>query len=609
MKKIIYLLLIPLLSLSACETETMTIDPFYFPSIYEMIKRDTTYSEFARIIDKAGYEGMLRAYGDYGCLAPVNEAFRTYYKSKGPGFRFENLTQAQVDSIARTHILQCSFLTYNQQEGFLPMLNMNSNAIYLSFGTNATSTKTVIYINDSSQIITKDIKLTNGVIHSINRLLIPSNASIYDVIGKNPDFSIFYEALKITKLCDSISKFKDDSYVATQTFKDFYNVTEVINPKQRLYGYTILAEDNQVLKAAGIHSLNDLIQKAKLNYPADATYDTDFSNAKNSLHQYMSYHLLNKLVCPNRLVFTRNTFRNSVPDEFWETMLANRIIKLSVVDGKYLLNANSPAAVELSTANAQQTLNGIYYRLNQPLMYNQAVENMLLNTRIRFDAASLFPELTNNDIRASQGKMVSNSLSGDQFGFEPSYLKNVQMTPATKLYYVSGIANERGCYQADMFLVTGRYDLNIRTLPLPPGTYELRMGYFAHSSHSTAQLYVDGVAVGSQLNFSIPLSHPSIGYLMDYETEDNGYENDKNLRNKGYMKAPNNFYYGSSIVRNSPIHLRKIIGTFTFTEYEPHFIRFRSVANEVSRQLPIDYFEFVPQSIYYPTNGLPETRD
>lgn len=608
MKKFAFFVLIVTM-FTACEKEVICVDPFFSEPIYGWISRDSSLTEFKKVIDKAGLKGMLSAYGNYTCLAPVNSAFRAYYASKGARFTFDSLSQSQVDSIARTHILVKSFLTTEQKDGLLPMLNMDHRAIEIKFTSSSIDTRLMIMLNDSSEILDKDIRTENGVLHIVSKLIRPSNASLFDFVGKNPNLSIFYEALKLTHLCDSISKFNDETYHPTKVIKDIYNTYTIINPSERRFGYTLLAEDNTVLSASGINSLNDLIQKAKEIYPTSAAYDNEYTSRENSLNKYMSYHLINKLIFRDKFLFPRNAIRGYYPDEFLETMLQNKLIKTSFSNLGITLNGNSNNSVIVQMDGSKATVNGIYHLLNKMLAYTPDVENMFQKTRIRFDMACLFPELTNNDIRASEGRMTENDFLGDYFGFESGYLANLKMTEDTKMCYIAGTGSEWGSYQSDVFIGTGNFDITIRLLPVPPGTYELRLGYAANSNRSVAQLYIDGVPQGAPVDFRDQLIAPEIGYILDAQTDDNGYENDKNLRNKGYMKAPNTFYYGSTLVRDSPAHCRKIIGTFTFSNYQAHSIRLRSVLVGKDRQCPLDYFEFVPESIYSPANGLPESRE
>jgi hypothetical protein len=155
----------------------------------------------------------------------------------------------------------------------------------------------------------------------------------------------------------------------------------------------------------------------------------------------------------------------------------------------------------------------------------------------------------------------------------------------------------------------GSYDITMRLLPVPPGTYELRFAYTATSKRSVTQIYVDNKPVGIPLDLRIWARDPKIGWVTDLETEDNGFENDKMMRNRGYMKGPTTYYYGQTLSRNYNGCLRRIVGTFTSTDYMAHTLRFKSVLDDVSSQCMMDYIELVPKSIFNPPTGEAESRD
>jgi hypothetical protein len=75
------------------------------------------------------------------------------------------------------------------------------------------------------------------------------------------------------------------------------------------------------------------------------------------------------------------------------------------------------------------------------------------------------------------------------------------------------------------------------------------------------------------------------------------------------MKAPNTIFSNGRVMRDEPDALRRIIGTFTFTEYASHTIRYKSVDGFTDKQCEMDYFEFVPKTIFNPASGEPEGRE
>lgn len=608
MKKLSILLFVSLVSFS-CIKEDLVYKTFTGDLIYTYLQKDTTYSEFVKFVDKAGMKGMLSAYGSYACLAPNNTAFRKLYRSLGSSkFNFDSLRQGQIDTIARTHIMINKFMVIEQKDGVLPNVNMNGRVVEIKFATDPQTSGLKIMLNDSSQIVSRDNEVYNGVIQGIDRVLVSSNILLPDFISRNPEMSIFSEALELTQLSDSLTKVKDENYHPTKIFKDEYDKFDIVNPVERKYGYTILAESNTVLKSYGINNLQDLYKKAKEIYPADAKYDGDYTDRHNSLNQFIAYHLINKAIYYNKFFYTRNALKGYTPDEFIETMLPERIIRVSLENQNVTVNKSTDSKTVISKDGSRTTINGVYHSLTKLLVYSPSVENMLQNTRIRFDIVSLFPEMINNNIRASEGLMTINNSTGDRFGFEAGYLTGIKISKDTRLIYMSAKDQQWNAYQADEFHGLGAYDLTVRLLPVPPGTYELRFGYSAWDGRSVTQVYIDNKPIGIPLDLRITANDPRIGSILDSQTDDNGFENDKMMRNRGYMKAPTTVFSGK-VLRNEPTALRRIIGTFTFTDYAAHTIRYKSVDGSTTKQCEMDYFEFVPKSIYSPASGEPEERD
>jgi uncharacterized surface protein with fasciclin (FAS1) repeats len=561
-------------------------------------KKPETYSEFVKVINKSGLKGMLSAYGTYSCLAPTNTAMNLYYKSLGANFTFDSLTTEQINYIAKTHIIPDTYLTIDLVTGAIPTPNMNQRYILINFTTDSVG-KLQIILNSESKIISKDIEVYNGAIHTLDRVLQPSNAQLPDLIVSNSNLSIFASALVLTGLSDSLRLIEDKSYVPVNTFPDISGSGHVPSPEYRKFGYTVLAESNDVFAANGITSLNDLKAKAAEWYPSGSAYANDFTNRNNSIKQYISYHLINKTINYNSFIYKSNSVPNVTRYEFIESMYPNALMKVNddltglKINQDVERGANGVTILSQDAASKDQSaINGVYHLIDNVLLYTDATQTMLLNTRIRFDISSLLPELATNGIRG---------LAGKDFCFPQGYLANLKFSKESRLYYLGSRLNWEN-YQGDEMMGLGSYDLTLRLPPVPPGTYELRYGYNANQFRGVAQIYVDNQPIGIPLDLRIWADNPKIGWLEDALTTDNGVENDKMMRNRGYLKGPITFQSQNGdvkmIARNHKGALRRVIGTFTFETSEPHYIRFKSVLEDRSAQFHMDYIEYVPKNIY-----------
>ena len=594
------------------EIDERFITSFTGDMIYSYLKKDSdNFSEYIKLVDMAGLKGMLSAYGEYTCLAPTNEAFAAYYKSRGELFTRDSLTAEEINYITRTHIVNRKYLTENLSDGVIPNVNMNDRVIEILFDSDSITGKAIILLNRNSEVVEKDIEVYNGVIHTINRVLTPSMAQLPDLIGAEPDLTIFSAALKLTGMNDSLLLIEDNTYDPhLYQYKDEYETYNIPCPPTRKYGYTAFVESDDLFSRNGINTIDDLIRKAEEWYPSPG-YENNFTNRNNSLNKFISYHLIEKIVNSNQFFFDVSAAKNTELYEFLETMFTHRIMKVSnkrLTSGMAaMINPDSEDELYVTT-RSKTTVNGVIHYLHKILRYTDNVEYMLSNTRIRFDFSALMPEVHNNNLRLSNSQ---NNSSGDRYGIPPGYFKYIQQTKDTRFIYLAGKDRMWHDYQGDEMMGLGTYDLTVRLLPVPPGTYELRFGYSGNTQRSVTQIYVDGKPIGIPLDLRMRKTDPKIGWIPDTETDDNGVEIDKALRNRGFMNAPVTMVIGqnSKPLREEPYPMRRIVGTFTFDTYEPHYIRFRSVLENPKAQAMMDYFEFVPKSVYAPPGGEPEPRD
>ena len=98
-------------------------------------------------------------------------------------------------------------------------------------------------------------------------------------------------------------------------------------------------------------------------------------------------------------------------------------------------------------------------------------------------------------------------------------------------------------------------------------------------------------------NFNQTGTDPQIGWVKDENTKDDGEENDKMMRNRGYMKGPNsilNAVYKTTL-REGDACLRFIVNKFTWQDYGAHYFRAKNIESE-NGEFHLDYFELVPIS-------------
>ncbi len=579
-------------------------------------ERADDYSEFAGILQETDVMGLLNTYGEYTCFAPTNEALYRFYEKEGLA-GYHEMSEDSLYKLVYNHIIK-DYTIESKDFGIGRLSALNMANRYIS--TNPTIDSIgfpVIYINDYSLVLNRDIDVHNGVIHSVDRVIIPTDSTLVERLSVDKNFSLFFEALLKTNLHSKLNLIEDYSYDPNDDpelapIKEINILQEI--PQFRKYGYTALIESDSTYIANGINDINDLYAKAKEWYP-EAT-DEDFESENNALNQFISYHLINKQLGYTKFILdydTEHMFKNAGPQydmyEYIEPMLKNSLIEVKIdrklsegnlfnaiptVQGE---NGSYTKVIRIVDDNYDNdALNGVYHEIDGILLYDRDVVSTIRSKRLRLDAASFFPEITNNNMRGSGVAQI--------FILPRGYLENVSYSENTKLRYLSQNLRLED-FQGDEFIFGNNnksdvlYDLTLNILPIPAGTYEIRLGYQPLVRRGVAQMYWDGKPTGIPVDFTINADDPSIGHQVPGRNSDDpyGYENDKMMRNRGFMKGPMSYHapdkdwYPAPNARESVRSLRKIVGKYTFDKTERHTLRLKAV--ELG-EFMIDYIEIVP---------------
>ncbi|MFM2293405.1 MAG: hypothetical protein RIS29_3218 [Bacteroidota bacterium] len=579
------------------------------------IENDTSLIEFNRLMDTTKVKGLLNAYGYYTCFAPSNSAMKKFYKSKGKK-SIKDFTADTLLLIAYDHIInKASIESSAFPVGRLPYSSMSDRYITASFASNED-----IYVNKTSIIISKDNLVHNGVVHIVDKVLDPVRSGVAEVISKDTLFSLFSEALSITGLADSLQLTVDASYNITDSYAlELENAvqgsvaSERHAPRSRRYGYTVLMESNKTMESHGIKNLADLKAYAASVYdqvyPQDAAI-ANVADRRNSLNRFVAYHLIDKEISYSKFVqdyYTNHQSHFMDLYEYIETMCPNTLLEVkmdwaTLQPNRFNTNSETGKYISIVAGNYDNdAANGVYHEIDNMLVYSADVEAGLSSKRLRFDFASLFPELTNNNMR---GRATDNNVLY-RYAIPSGYLARLKCANDKTVVGYTTPNDKLMNYEGDEFFIAATggnlYDFTVTTLPVPAGTYEVRFGYQSNGRRGVAQFYVDGVPTGVPVNLNTLGTDALIGYVNpgDEASDPNGYENDKMMRNRGYMKGPNSFkaivesWYAGKSARYNSSNLRKILGTYRFSTTGKHEIMVRGLSGG---QFQIDFIEFVPTS-------------
>lgn len=465
---------------------------------------------------------------------------------------------------------------------------------------------------------------------------------------------------KINKFKDAEWEEKHYDKLGTKVQAEYYTGSDRyagLFPDKRNYGYTVFVETDDVFEANGITdipSLKEYIREHnnfddETNQGNKTSWEDDYENDYNWLNQFVAYHILpEKLTTRTMVTFaneygvTPTTRKNEQSTgktsfnvnvwEYWETMgvqrrsmkitgcriageVQRRINRKSEYRQSDYRELNSSVNIpgilikEDNEGRPMEARNGFYYPIDGILLWNLDVPTKVLNERMRYDVTSLFPELLTNEIR--QNRI-------DSWFFPNDYFDNIyEATSETELEYMpnTGWAGGDGSwvdYQMDEFNIRGKVDFTMKLPPVPyTGTYELRYGVWTSDRRGMVQVYI-GKNPRNLPAIGVPLDLRFTGVNVDltgWVSEDQItatvgdstalYENQKTMRNMGFMKGPKYIYRDTGhTARDISGHVRKIIFTGTLEAGATYWIRFKSVLDDPKKEFFYDYIELVPKAIY-----------
>lgn len=615
-------------------------------------EHEDVYSSFIHILNRGGRLNLMKAYGQYTCFAPTNEAVEHFLFEQDSIYKaslvddnpndiiwtgvtstdLNELSDSMCKVIAQTHLIPYIYLTMDLEHDIIPTMNMNDRYLSLSYDTDE-SGHSILIINGDGKVIARDEEVENGVVHTIDAVLNPSTNTLPKQIEDQGFFHIMSEAIKATGFEDKLQGYKDETYTdGDLTAPSIYGDKLVPYPANRYLGYTAFLEPDQLLFEHGIHNLEDLAVKCAEWYPnADAS--APLTSPENPVNQFVGYHLLDRNLPYSRLVCykIKNGKWNSEDDfydksdrhEYFETM-SGRLLKVTMprslsdngIRNSIYLNwyneSGSPvedlinnmvystdAFKDLDTAYVDfvaSALNGTIHPINKILIYNEDVMvGRVLNSVVRIDFSSMLSELTNNSIRWQE---FTHTSDGEVF-IPHTYCKNLKVNSEETRHYILCPHTGWGNYQGDEMMTQDSYDIAYKLPPMPAGTYEIRFGYTTYSYRGIVQFYLDNEVTGIPVDLRIEATHPNIGFIADKQTEDNGIQNDKEMKNRGYLKGPSSMYAYNNTenARDNARIIRKVITTKYLGEGE-HWLRFKNVYENSTNttQFMHDYVEFVPLS-------------
>ena len=696
-----------LLVFSACKEEIDTANRFTFTgeTVASFLqKNDTLFGQYTELLKNVKQSSKTQSTiatllsittNNYTCFAPTNQAINdfldsAYTKGVFPSNDFlvfldsVKADKEIADSLAEVIVLNSIISHGNDVKGLeaenfpddngtFPLPNLKDRYLTANKET-PVGGQTEYYILEDVKVVYKNLKVENGYIHGVNKVVSPATEGVSEIFAGVKNMTLFDQLLQKTGWSDSVSA----AHALDQAYDELYLSTDLESempdniaagqskstayvPEHRKYGFTIFAETDEALNnILGLSSPDELIQKlsdhlyglwgnGQMEGVTFGTSDEDLRKPDNAINQFVAYHILPVALPSNQLVYhynekdyDRKTGRLTIPVfEYYETMSMaggpRRLLKIyqSRESGGVRLNRKpimDPKTyeemgtdVEGILVGGQQGLgavisavNGYVYPIDELLVYtNEETARKVLKERIRFDCASLVPELINLGYRRPSAKIKG---SKDNIYFPRDFkTKNIQRSQYTYFSYLSGVNLDWSNYQGDELTFRGNYDITVKLPPVPyAGTYEIRLAISGNTMRGMCQVYFGAegetltpvdipIDLRMKENYSSPetvgLAELNVGW--EQETDDQEYNDrvNKALRNKKWIKGPR--YYrahlstsAGNMAYNLPTVVRKILTEEYMEPNQTYYIRFKSVLENANTDFYFDYMEMVPSEIY-----------
>ena len=502
------------LSLISCDDDPGSDYMYVMKSEYaaDFIKNRSQFSQFTEIIQRAHMMDLLGTYGSYTVFAPTNDAVDEYLHGRGLT-SVGQLTNADCDTIAFTHIIEQEYFTTDYNDGTYPVMNMLDRPLTVTCDSDTLSVpgevRLAIYINKTSRMLQMDDSVMNGVVHTMSKVIGTNNFMLPDIIEQDENSQLFFAGLVETHLTDSLEKYIDESYTVGADSIDWTNDRLIVHTgneydnvaymKNRYYKFTAFIPTDNILSGKyGVTDIEGLKRLAKEcydpAYPEDANID-DPTDRRNSLNRFISYHLLpfqgtyyrlTAVDGPNSALASAMFFRRLWDISCWyETMMPHSIMKFSFPNGGdaglYINRRGIQSRADQrgykirgslvlpasETKVDQASLNGVFHYIDDILSYGYHpglkvnTQYDVMSERIRVDCSALSPDFMTSGARGHNTRINTPNNPG-LYGQQS--LSTKSDNPNTCLGFKAGSAQN--------FYFTDATHVHIRPRYLPFASYE-----------------------------------------------------------------------------------------------------------------------------------------
>lgn len=198
LKSILALSLIGLFTFSACSKDDDNDQMEEMQSIVEIAATNSSFSILVEALTKADLVGALEGNGPFTVFAPTNEAFAALLEDLGVE-SLDDLSAEALKPILLYHVVSGKVLSSQLTDGYVTTLSEGPEESSISLQVKTGE----VMLNNSARVTTADVSASNGVIHIIDKVLLPP--TVVDLAINNPSFSILVQAVVKAELVETLS--------------------------------------------------------------------------------------------------------------------------------------------------------------------------------------------------------------------------------------------------------------------------------------------------------------------------------------------------------------------------------------------------------------------
>jgi len=287
------------------------------PTVVDIAIDNPSFSSLVDAVLKAELAETLSGDGPFTVFAPSDEAFEDLFSTLQVA-GIEDLTKEDLVPILQYHVVSGNVLSSDLSSG--NVTTIGGKDIGVEVGSSVT-------INGNANVVATDVQGTNGVVHVIDKVLLPENApkNIVETAMADEQFSI---------LVDALSK------------ADLVSTLEGDGP------FTVFAPTNTAFE--------NLLNELEANSLDDLSV--------NQLTSILLYHVKDAQVMSGDLTNGYTTMLSTGPDSYNNTLLVN-------TDEGVTLNGSSTV-----TSADIETTNGVIHVIDEVLLPPNVVDIAINNS-------------------------------------------------------------------------------------------------------------------------------------------------------------------------------------------------------------------------------------